>query len=349
MVGAIGAAQYADESSLVGGTALAQEKGNVPGNVLGNSSDAEIWRAVRRGSYGAVSIPDDKAAFLIQSDGESWRVFRNGPMSLYGGWGLLGVIVLISLFFAVRGRIRVEAGFSGRSVRRFGPVERFAHWLTATSFIVLALTGLNFLYGSQVVKPLIGPVAFATLSSYGKYAHDFIGFSFMVGIVLIVVMWVRENIPNKHDLIWLAKGGGLLGWGVHPPAKRFNAGQKIVFWLVVLAGGSLSITGLCLIFPFTFAPFSSTFAALNLFGFDLPTELTAIQEMQLVHLWHGLLSFAMVAVILAHVYIGWIGMEGAVEAMGTGFVDENWARQHHSLWAKETAIEPSPDGGAHRS
>lgn len=343
-----GLVPYAGESSFVGDTALAQEKGGVPGNVFGDKSDSEIWRSVRKGVYGKISIPDGKAAVLIQPDGVTWQAFRNGPLSRYGAWALLGVVVLLSLFFVIRGRIRIEAGFSGRLVRRFSAWERCAHWLTAASFIVLALTGLNMLYGVHVLKPLIGPVAFATLTAYGKYAHDFVGFAFMTGIALIFAMWVRENLPNRADLIWLAKGGGIIVPSVHPPAKKFNAGQKIIFWLVVFTGGSLSVTGLLLIFPYTFGPFSGTFAALNLIGFDLPTGLSAMQEMQLTHLWHALLSLAMIAAILAHVYIGWIGMEGTFDAMGTGYVDENWARQHHSLWAAKTGVESAPDGDAHQ-
>jgi formate dehydrogenase subunit gamma len=315
--------------------AMAQQEGRVPGAALGNTSDSDFWRAIRQGGQGMVSIPNEQAGVLIQSEGENWRAIRNGPLSTYGVWAMLGMIALLALFFALRGRVRIEHGRSGRVIERFNGVERFAHWLTAVSFVVLALTGLNILYGRYVLLPILGPEIFSALTLGGKYAHNFLAFAFMAGLVLIFLFWVRDNIPNLSDAKWIAKGGGILTKGTHPPAKRFNAGQKIVFWLVILGGLSISLSGIALLFPFEFSMFSKTFAFLNLFGFDLPTNLAPIQEMQLSQVWHATVGLLLVVVIIAHIYIGTIGMEGAFDAMGTGMVDENWAREHHDLWVEE--------------
>jgi formate dehydrogenase subunit gamma len=315
--------------------AFAQQKGTVPGESVGNTSTSDMWRIIRRGDRGSVTLPDRQTGIMIQSEGENWRAFRNGPMSTFGVWLMGGVLVLLLVFFLIRGQIKVDNGLAGRLIERFNNVERFAHWLTASSFVALGLTGLNMLYGRYVIKPVIGGDAFSTFTLWGKYAHNFLGFAFMVGIVLILVLWIRDNLPNRQDWVWVSKGGGLFSKGVHPPARKFNAGQKIIFWLVVLTGISLSVSGLCLLFPFEFRPFGGTFALLNAVGFDLPTNLTIMQEMQLTQVWHGILSLVMIAVILAHIYIGWLGMEGAYDAMGSGYVDENWARQHHSLWMEE--------------
>ncbi|WP_119461924.1 formate dehydrogenase subunit gamma [Rhodospirillaceae bacterium SYSU D60014] len=321
--------------------ALAQQEGQVPGNTLGGNSDADIWRAIRQGEQGTVSIPNEQAGVLVQSEGENWRSIRNGPLSVYGVWAMLGIIALLALFFALRGRIRIEHGRSGRVVERFNFIERFAHWLTAGSFVVLALTGLNMLYGRYVVLPLLGPEIFSAITLAGKYAHNYLAFAFMAGLVLIFVLWIRDNIPDRTDAKWVAAGGGMFRKGVHPPAKRFNAGQKIVFWLVILGGLSVSLSGIALLFPFEFSMFSKTFAFFNLFGFDLPANLTPMQEMQLSHIWHGIIGLLLIAVIIAHIYIGTIGMEGAFDAMGSGMVDENWAREHHSLWVDELERKPS--------
>lgn len=317
--------------------------GEVPGGALGTTSDSQIWRDIRRGMEGTVSIPDKKLGVLIQSEGESWRAIRNGPLSLYGSWLLLVTIVVLALFFAVRGRIRIEAGPSGDSVERFSPVDRFAHWLTAVSFIVLALTGLNVLYGKYVLLPVIGPEAFALVTQAGKYLHNFIAFAFMLGVVMMFVLWVRDNLPNRHDLSWLARGGGMFGGG-HPEAEKFNAGQKIVFWAVVLGGLSISLSGLALLFPYAFSFFSGTFAIINWFGADLPTQLAPLQEQQLNQLWHTVVAFILIAVILAHIYIGTLGMQGAFDAMGSGRVDANWAREHHALWHER--VRGRAGGGA---
>tara|TARA_R110002012_G_scaffold237756_1_gene411510 strand:+ start:228 stop:1310 length:1083 start_codon:yes stop_codon:yes gene_type:complete len=324
--------------------AAAQQTGQVPGNTLGSSSDADFWRSIRQGEQGMVSIPDARAGVMIQSEGDNWRAFRNGPLSVFGAWALLGMVILLCVFFILRGRIKVEHGLSGKLIERFNTVERFAHWLTATSFVVLAVTGLNVLYGRYALLPLIGPDAFSVITIAGKYLHNYLAFAFMVGVVMMFVMWVGHNIPNRLDLVWLAKAGGLFTKGVHPPAKKFNAGQKLIFWSVILGGASISISGVALLFPFELQMFGKTFAFINLFGTDLPTQLTVMQEMQLSQLWHGIVGIGLIVVIIAHIYIGSIGMEGAFDAMGSGQVDENWAKEHHSLWVEEVQARQTSSG-----
>jgi formate dehydrogenase subunit gamma len=319
--------------------------GEIPGQSLGGTSDAEFWRMIRHGEQGSVANPDKKAGVLIQSQGEDWRNFRNGPVSRYGAWGMLGIVVALALFFTLRGRIKIEKGVAGVKIERFNFIERFGHWLTAVSFIVLALTGLNILYGRQVLLPILGKDAFSTMTMAGKYAHNYIAFAFMAGLVMIFIMWVAHNMPNRHDLKWLAVGGGLFTKGVHPPSKKFNAGQKLVFWLTILGGLSLSFSGWALLDPFQYSFFSDTFAILNVFGFSLPTELTLMQEQQLAQLWHSIVALFMIAAIAAHIYIGSVGMEGAFDAMGTGKVDLNWAKEHHNLWVEEVQKEESAKGG----
>jgi formate dehydrogenase subunit gamma len=311
-----------------------------PGNY-----DIELWKKVREGLQGQVSIPDKKAAQLVQSDGEAWRNFRNGPLPRYGLWALGGMIALLAAFFLVRGRIRIDHGWAGRTITRFSSLERFGHWLLATSFVILALTGLNVLYGRYFLLPLIGPELFSLVSFWGKWLHNYVAFAFMVALALTFVVWLRYNFPHWRDVVWLLKGGGMFFKGSHPPAWKFNAGQKILFWIVMLGGLSLSLSGIALLFPFQTALFAKTFAVVNMLGFKLPTELTPIQEMQYATSWHGIVALALTVVIIAHVYIGTLGMQGAFSAMGSGQVDVNWAKEHHSLWA-EREIERMEDAAA---
>ncbi|MGH6943772.1 MAG: formate dehydrogenase subunit gamma [Geminicoccaceae bacterium] len=323
-------------SVVSSGVALAQEQGRVPGQALGNTSDADFWREIRRGQQGSVSIPNQEAGVMIQSQGEAWRSIHNGPLSTYGVWGLLAIIALLALFFLLRGRVRIERGRSGRLITRFNALERFTHWLTASCFVVLALTGLNLLYGRYWLRPLIGADAFSLITLGGKYAHDFLAFGFMLGLVLMFVLWIAHNIPNRYDLIWLAKGGGMFKRGVHAPAKKFNAGQKIIFSLVILLGISVSLSGIMLLFPFRLSMFGETFGWVNwVFGTEYPTQLAPLQEMQFAQVWHAIIGLFLTIVIIAHIYIGTVGMEGAFDAMGSGKVDENWAREHHDLWVRD--------------
>ena len=349
LVGAViyGGAVGLTASSALDNTAAAQdvrppEGADLAVVVTPQPSDSDSWREIRRGRDLFVTIPGPNVGVAIQSEGEDWRSIRNGPVSVYGGWLMLAIIVVLALFFALRGRIRIEAGPSGNRVERFNGIERFAHWLSATTFVVLALTGLNILYGKYILIPIIGPEAFAALAGFGKLLHNYLAFAFMIGVIMIFVLWVKDNIANRYDFIWLVKGGGLFKKGVHAPARKFNMGQKIIFWIVVLGGVSISVSGLALLFPFQFEMFSGTFAVLNIFGFDLPTDLTLLQEMQLMQLWHAILGLLLIVVIIAHIYIGTLGMEGAFDAMGTGYVDANWAKEHHSVWAEEMGVGGEP-------
>ncbi len=327
--------------------------GQVPGNTSGSASDADLWRQIKEGGAGNVASPDPSAGRMIQYEGQLWREIHNGPLPRYGAWALLGVIVLLALLFAVVGRVRIHGGRSGRTITRFTAFERAGHWLTASSFVLLALTGLNILYGRSVLLPLIGPEAFATITLWGKYVHNYVAFAFIAGLVIIFVQWVVHNVPNRHDLVWLAKGGGILVKNVHAPARKFNAGQKIIFWLTIIGGASLSLSGWALLFPFTTTFMADTFELLAVVGIDLPAWLglpqppySPIVEQQLNQVWHSIMGLFLTAVIIAHIYIGTMGMEGAFEAMGTGEVDENWAREHHSIWVEE--LERKRDEAAAR-
>jgi formate dehydrogenase subunit gamma len=296
-------------------------------------TSSDVWRGIKRGEEGFVTLPNPAAGTLIQSEGESWRTLRNGPYKAYAAYAILAMVAVLALFFALRGRMRVERGWAGVTVPRFNELDRFTHWLTAISFVVLALTGLSILFGRALLIPLVGKDAFAAYAQYAKYVHDYVSFAFMLGLVMMFVLWVKDNIPNRYDVQWVMKGGGLFGG--HAPAKKFNAGQKILFWVVILGGLSLSLSGLMLLFPFRLSFFGHTFDALGWLGIGLPSDVSPTAEQQLAALWHGFVGAVMTAIIIGHIYIGTLGMEGSFSAMGSGRVDLNWAREHHPQWARE--------------
>ncbi len=304
--------------------------------VLGGASDADIWRAYRWGETDlSVSSRTAAADVVMQDSGMKWLNFRAGPLRTYGGYLLLGMLGVLLLFYILRGKIRIEGEKTGTTIERFKPLERFGHWLLAISFIILAVTGLASLFGRVALIPLFGKEAFSAYAWIGKWVHNNISWAFMLALIWVFLFWVLHNLPSRHDIGWLLKGGGLFSKHSHPPAKKFNAGQKLIFWSVIILGGSISVSGLSLLFPFEFHLFSHTFSVLNNFGFDLPTELLPHEEMQLAVLWHSIVSFVLIAIILAHIYIGSVGMEGAYAAMGSGQVEKQWAKEHHSLWFEE--------------
>jgi formate dehydrogenase subunit gamma len=276
---------------------------------------------------GRCTIPDQKACTIEQPAGRDWRHFHQVTLRWIAAICILGMLVLLVFFYLTRGMVRLESGRSGRVLMRFSAFERLMHWMTATCFIILALSGLNITFGKPLLLPLIGPDAFTTWSQWAKYAHNYLSFPFTIGVFVIFLMWVAWNIPNRVDVEWLKEGGGIVGHR-HPPADRFNAGQKMVYWIQVLGGGAMAVTGYLLMFPF--------------YG-------TNVADMQLAQVIHGIMAMLYIAVMIAHIYIGSIGMEGAFEAMWDGTVDVNWAREHHRLWLEKETAEghvsaPPPKG-----
>ena len=310
---------------------------------LGGVSDPELWRALRYGTANiSVSAGGEVATVLVQDGGMRWLLMRNGPVAEYTAYGLGGILALLVLFYLLRGKIRIDGEKTGRTVTRFKAVERFAHWVLAGSFILLGLTGLYSLFGRMVLIPLFGKETFASIALVSKWVHNNVSWAFMIALVVIFFMWVAHNLPNRTDLKWLAMGGGIFKKGVHPPAKKFNAGQKLIFWSVIVLGASISASGLSLLFPFEMPMFAATFAKMNALGLTemlgmepLRTVLAPQEEMQLAQLWHTIVSCVLIVIIIAHIYIGSVGMEGAYDAMGSGEVEEQWAREHHSLWLDE--------------
>lgn len=315
------------------GTVGAVENGQL--GTLGGASDADVYRAFRFGDADiTVSSRSDAADVVMQSSGMKWLELRNGPLRTYGLYLLGAMLVIILLFFIIRGKIRIEGDLTGVMVERFKPLERMGHWLMASSFIVLAITGLASLFGRIWLVPIFGKESFSSFAVVGKMLHDNVGWAFIVSLIWIFLFWAIKNLPSKSDIGWLLKAGGLFKKGVHPSAGKFNAGEKVIFWSVIILGGSIAVTGLSQLFPFQIPAFAWTFDIMNSVGFNMPT-LLAHEEMQLEHIWHVSVSFILIAIVVAHIYLGSVGMEGAYKAMKDGEVDRQWAKEHHDLWLEE--------------
>jgi formate dehydrogenase subunit gamma len=284
--------------------------------------EQDLLNSLRGGAMsGRVTIPDQKAGVLQQPEGRDWRRFHQITLRWLGAITILGMLVALVIFYLTRGMVRLESGRSGRTIVRFTAFERFIHWMTASCFIVLALSGLNITFGRPLLLPLLGPEAFTAWSQFAKYAHNYLSFPFVIGLVVIFLMWIGGNIPNRVDVEWVKRGGGIIGKD-HPPAYRFNAGQKAIYWLQMIGGTAMAITGYLLMFPF--------------YGTDIGT-------MQVAQAVHGIIAMLYVALMIAHAYIGSIGMEGAFESMGSGTVDVNWAKEHHRLWLEEEMARTGPN------
>ncbi|NLF53386.1 MAG: formate dehydrogenase subunit gamma [Thauera phenolivorans] len=297
--------------------AQAERQAERPGN------NAPVWRAVRSGEAHFTTVRGPETGVLIQNEGNTWRQLRNGPVTVWGGWLLILVPAAILLFWLVKGTIRLHAARTGRKITRFSGFERFVHWGTAISFVLLALTGFAILFGKHVLAPLFGGDLLALLLSAGKLVHNYIGPLFGVFLLMMFFTFVRDNLWHPSDATWIRRGGGLLG-GDHVPSGRFNFGEKSWFWFgVTLLGLAVSISGLVM---------------------DFPNFGQGRADMQIANIVHAVGATLLLALAFGHIYMGTLGAEGAFEAMSTGEVDETWAKEHHALWYEEVKAGKSGRG-----
>lgn len=279
----------------------------------------DLWNDVRQRNAvteGSSQVKSVDSGVLINNKGEDWRRFRMEQLIPYGAYFMAAVISAIVLFYLVQGKTRLPGGRSGKQILRFTLNQRTAHWFTVGIFWLLGITGLILLYGRFVLIPLLGAEGFSVTASACIEIHNLIGPLFLLAILSMLILFVKDNFFALIDLKWMAKGGGMFGG--HVSAGRFNAGEKTWFWLVMIFGFSISITGLILDFP--------------LFG-------QGREIMALSHVIHGISALILISISFGHIYLGTIGVEGTLDSMTTGYVDENWAKSHHDYWFEEMSAD----------
>ncbi|MDQ2092179.1 formate dehydrogenase subunit gamma [Marimonas arenosa] len=333
-------AAQAQSSVRPPGQAAPLEEDSGPSNALGGASDADIWRQIRgaedmggpdlpaapgrnvplyedlmRELQGGIAGGTSSTAAnsrLIQMLGEDWRHIRRDYILPYAGWVLAGVLGLLVVFRLIRGKIRIEAGRSGKYIPRFSMAHRIAHWYLAASFIIMAITGLIILLGRPLLAPYIGKDATAIMASASLQGHNLFGPVFILALLIMIFRFMKGNFFQWADLKWILKGGGLLGG--HASSNHYNFGEKTWYWIVVIVGLIMSATGMLLLFPWV-------------------TDVLAWHQISTV--LHAGGAILLIAIALGHAYVGSIGMEGSIDSMLRGEVDENWAKEHHDLWYEE--------------
>ncbi len=292
-----------------------------PGN------NAPVYRAIQSGKPAFTSIPGRETNVLIQPQarfpgqerwstaGEAWRLFRNGPVTFYGGWLVVLVCLIIGAFYLAKGPVKLHDKPSGRLLQRFSTTEQIVHWSTAISFCVLGISGLIMLFGKYILLPVIGYTLFAWLTALGKNLHNFVAPFFIVSVVAMVFIFLRDNLPKAYDWMWFPRAWAFFTRGEHIPSGRFNAGEKGWYWFAVV-GLSIVVSwsGVILLFP----------------NFDQTRAL-----MQDAWIWHASAALLYIAISLGHIYMGTIGVEGAYGNMRNGYTDETWAKEHHEYWYNE--------------
>ena len=305
-----------------------------PGN------NAPVWNKVQSGAPAYTSIPGRETDVLIQPQarfpgqehrttaGEAWRQFRNGPVTFYGGSLVALVAVVILAFYFIFGPVKLHDRPTGRLIRRFRPIDQVVHWTVAISFCALGISGLIMLFGKHILLPVIGYTLFAWLTALGKNLHNFVAPVFIVAVIAMIVLYIRDNLPKLYDIKFLLNAWQVMAKGKHVPSGKFNGGEKAWFWGGVIGLSVIVIySGLILLFP----------------NFD---QTRAI--MQDAWVWHASAALIYISISFGHIYLGTIGLDGAYQAMRTGSVDETWAKEHHQYWYEEMKAKGQeiPRGGA---
>lgn len=301
-------------------------------NAVQPGNNAPMWRGVAAGLNGYSSLPksqDPEAGNLIQAPvqypgsrlttaGEAWRQVRNNWIIPYGGALFLIGVGALALYYLTRGPIGHHDGRGSPAIERFTPFERSAHWANAIAFVILAVSGLVMAFGKFVLLPVLGLHLFGWLTYVLKTMHNFAGPVFTVSLLVVIVTFIRDEWPQRGDLRWLAKAGGAFSkTREEPPSHRFNAGEKVVFWIGVFVLGIVSVcSGLVM-------------------DKLIPNLVYERSTMQVAHMVHAVSGVLMMCVFSLHIYLGTIGMRGAYSGMRTGYVDEAWAQEHHAYWYED--------------
>jgi formate dehydrogenase subunit gamma len=310
------------------------KQNNAQRNKVQPGNSAPMWRGVAGGIEGFSSLPKSEApeaGNLIQQPvqypgsrmttaGQAWREVRNNWIIPYGGALFLIALGALAIFYFGRGKIghNEAVGGGGRRIERFTPFERSAHWANAIAFSILAISGLVMAFGKFFLLPVMGGTLYGGITYVLKNLHNFAGPVFAVSLVIVILTFVRDELPQRGDLRWLLRAGGVFSKsGEELPAHRFNSGEKVVFWIGAFILGTI-VVGSGLVMDKV-----------------LPDIVYVRSTMQIAHMVHAVATILMLCILSLHVYLGTVGYRGAYTAMRRGYVDEAWAREHHAYWYED--------------
>lgn len=211
--------------------------------------------------------------------------------------GIGGAVALCPIHYLLVGRRQPHPGHGDRRVRRYNLWERLVHLALVVSFLVLAVTGFWASIGWN------GP-----MRGYVLMMHTTCGAVFAVTVGISLVTWAADHAFRKEDGRWLWRGGCLSAKG-DLPAARFNAGEKIYFWLAA---------------PLTAA------ALLSMLLSMIPLLGQAWQH--LMYHTHRYSTLVLVILTIWHAYMTTLAKPGGLGAILSGFVSSAWAKRYHPLW-----------------
>lgn len=262
----------------------------------GETDDAD--RAIFKANYESMGLT--KRWVLIGG-------LREQIVKPVSGWLFVLMIVVSAAHYVVFGPRRARSLPGEPEVQRFTPIERIAHVLALVTFAFLAVTGMMFLFHLE------SPTGLA------RHVHGVVGAAFVIALVLMIANWWRGALFVSCDKDWVCNLGGYLWRRGECPAEKFNAGQKIFFWSIVVGFGTVaSVTGIMLLVSRGSSP-------------------------SWVFTLHDLAALALIAGIIGHAYLSILANPGTIRSMLTGRVTRSWAEHHHPNWLMRQDVLGSRD------
>ncbi|WP_373277987.1 formate dehydrogenase subunit gamma [Ferrimonas marina] len=275
-----------------------------------------LWLDIKNGEVGRTTSAGEFHGSLINTYDLGLLTARSDWIAPALSLALFGMILVFALFVMVNGAAKLEHGYSGVEVLRWKKIDIWIHWLMAIPCLLLIVTGLALLAGRFVFGSFLGQEGVGALAGIAKPVHDYMAIPFSIFAVLAMVRWMANNIPASYDLKWFMVVGGYLNFGPfkgkHPDAGFSNAGEKLWFWSFVIFGLAVIGSGAVMLFPEYINP-------------SRTASMTAI-------VIHGASAIVLTGFTVVHIFMATVLSEGGFPAMTSGYVDENWAKQHHNVW-----------------
>jgi formate dehydrogenase subunit gamma len=195
---------------------------------------------------------------------------------------------------------------------RYSAGERTNHWITAITFVLLALSGLALFHPSMFwLSRLFGS------GTWARILHPFIGIVMAVSFAILVLRFWHHNMLNRNDRVWLRRIGDVLTNNEEalPEVGRYNAGQKLLFFVMVFCMLLLLLSGIVIWRVY--------------FSFFFP--ITVVRAAAVLH---AICAFVLICGIIVHIYAA-VWIKGSVAAMTRGTVTRGWVWKHHRAWFRE--------------
>ncbi|RDU64856.1 formate dehydrogenase subunit gamma [Helicobacter sp. MIT 14-3879] len=234
--------------------------------------------------------------------GELFTILQNKYFSLV--FFILIIIVPLAFFghFIIVGQRKFN---HHQKLQVFSKFNIIVHWGAAIPFVLICLTGLIMVFGSY-----LGGGIFVRLA---RDLHGLATIIFIIFGLMMFSMWFKEALFKKYDIDWFKIMGGYLSQENKPiPAGKFNAGQKMWFWIATLGGGAMALTGAVMFF-----------------------QCADINTLRLMAILHNLIGFMIIAMLITHIYMSLFAIEGAIESIINGKMGEEELSILHSIYYKE--------------